>query len=149
MKMKAEIKELQSRAQTGRAIYSSAKHFNDLGMHLDDSLQGFFNYVKNIPYLEDTTKAEIVSRPKYMLGKGAFKNGIDCKKKAVLMASWLEAHGIPYRLVAVSERKNKQIHHVFPQAKINGKWLNVDATYNHYKLFEGKPKVTHGEVLSR
>ena len=149
MKMKAEVEELRSRAQTGRSIYKSAKHYQDLGMHLDSSLANFFNHVKNIPYKEDTKKAEIVSRPKYLLGKSAFKDGIDCKKKAVLISAWLEAHGIPYRLVAVSEKKDKKIHHVFPQAEIQGQWLNVDATYPHYKLFEGKPNVTHGEVLPR
>ena len=147
--MKAEVEELTSRAQTGRSIYKSAKYFKDLGPFLDTTLAQFFNHVKNIPYKEDSLKAEIVSRPKYLLGKSAFRDGIDCKKKAVLISAWMEAHGIPYRLVAVSEKKNKQIHHVFPQAYINDRWQNVDATYNHYKLFEGKPNVTYGEVLPR
>lgn len=149
MQMKAEIDELKSRVQTGKSIYRSAKFFNDLGYHLDDSFQDFFNFVKEIPYNEDSIKAEIVSRPKYLLGKSAFKNGIDCKKKATLIGAWLNAHNIPWRLVAVSEKKDKKIHHVFPQAKIDGKFLNADATYDYYKLFSAKPKVTYGEVLPR
>lgn len=165
MKMKATIEPLKSRAQTGRSIYESAKYYKDLGLHLDTGLQDFFNFVKKIPYKEDKLGLEVVSRPeylllgrsphkiirpKYILGESPFPNGIDCKKKAVLISAWLEAHGIPYRLCAVSEKKNKKIHHVFPQAEIEGKWYNVDATYPYYKLFEGKNnKVTHGEILPR
>jgi hypothetical protein len=146
--LKAEIKELQSRAQTGRSIYRSAKYFKDLGIHLDDSLQQFFNHVRAIPYKEDGLSAEVVSRPKYLLGNN-FPEGIDCKKKAVLIGSWLNAHNIPWRLVAVSERKDKKIHHVFNQAQIQGEWKNIDATYPSYKLFESKPGVTAGEKLPR
>ena len=161
MKMKATIEELRSRAQTGRSIYESAKYFRDLGIHLDSSLNNFYNFVKKIPYKEDRIGIEIVSRPghmlgrsrfrimrpKHILGESPFREGIDCKKKAVLISAWLEAHGVPYRLVAVSEKPSKKIHHVFPQAQIDGGWVNIDATYPYYQLFEGKP-VTYGEVLS-
>lgn len=149
MEMKADINELRSRVQTGKSIYRSAKYHKDLGIHQDDSLTDFFDYVKNIPYREDSLKAEIVSRPKYIMSGGAFEKGIDCKKKATLIGAWMNAHNIPWRLLAVSEKKNKKIHHVFPQAKIGGQWANVDATYSHYKLFSPKPKVTAGEVLPR
>jgi len=147
--MRTEIKQLRSRVQTGKAIYKSAsKYYRDLGYHLDDSLHSFFSYVKNIPYKEDPTGTEIVSRPKYLLQGTAVFEGMDCKKKAVLIGAWAEAHGVPWRLLAVSERKDKQIHHVFPQLKINGEWKTVDATYPDYQLFMPK-KITAGEELLR
>jgi len=142
--MRIGTEKLTDRIQSGRSIYRSAKYFNDLGQYLDTTLSEFYNHVKNIPYKEDES-AEIVGRPKYLFDFPA----LDCKKKAVLIGSWLEAHGIPWRLIAVSERPDRQIHHVFNQAWINNNWRNIDATYSDYKLFEAKPEVTAAEELPR
>ena len=147
MQVKGHIENLESREQTAARIYESAEYINDLGQWLDSSLSQFFNHVKNIPYVEDPEPFELVSRPFYMLHKRFNLKGLDCKKKAVLMGAWLNAHGIPWRLVAVSERPDKLIHHIFIQAFIDGVWKNIDPTYKEFKLFEPKKYVTYGEIL--
>ena len=145
--VKGTIETLESRAQSGESIYKSALFYNDLGNLLDTSLTQFFNFVKDIPYKEDSDPNEIVSRPKWLLDKKLFP-GLDCKKKATLMGAWFNAHGVPWRLVAISERPDKQIHHVFVQALLEGKWKNVDPTYSDFKLFEPKKAATYGEILT-
>lgn len=111
----------------------------------------YYNVVKNLPYKRDIKPVEVVARPRILL-QGDF-SGLDCKKKAVLIGSWLHKNGkrkIPgfrgWRLISVSTRPDKKIHHVFPQVNISGKWLNLDATYSDYKPFQ-KKVVTRAEVL--
>lgn len=108
------------------------------------SIKDFFNLVRKIPYRQDKKPIEIVSRPKHILKLQRL--GMDCKKKSVLIASYLKSKKIPYRLIGSSSRRNKRIHHVFPQAYLNGRWKNIDATYNHYRIYEPK-KVTNYELL--
>ena len=146
--MRATKTELTDRTQSGRAMYESAKYYKDLGQYLDTSLNQMFNFVRSIPYKEDDIKTELVARPKYLIRK-RFLNGLDCKKKAVLMGAWCNAHNIPFNFVAVSERDDKVIHHVFVQGFIDNEWRNIDPTYSNYKLFEPKPSTTAGEVLPR
>lgn len=150
MPIKRKIEPLRSREQTAAMIFESAEYYRDLGDYLDSSLQQFFDFVRQIPYREDPSDMEVVMRPKYMLyGNGSLQlAGLDCKKKSILIGAWLNAHGIPWRLLAVSERPDKQIHHVFVQAKIEGQWRNIDPTLSSYKLFEAKPLVTDGEILT-
>ena len=142
--MKIGVVNLRSRVQTGKEIYRCARnYYRDLGSKLDTTLETFFNWVRSIPYREDNFYSEVVGRPKHLLRFPA----LDCKKKAVLMGAWFTAHGIPWRLVAVSEKADKEVHHVFTQAKINKTWKTADPTYPEYQLFEAKPTVTYAEVL--
>jgi len=145
--LKGTSENLLNRSQSGTSIYKSAKYFRDLGNYLDTTLLQFFDFVKNIPYLEDKPGTEITARPKYLIQKRYNFKGLDCKKKATLMGAWFNAHNIPWRLVAVSERADKEIHHVFTQALINGAYENVDPTYPEFKLFEPKKNVTRAEIL--
>jgi len=146
--MKIGVSELTDRVQTGRAIYYCATFYNDLGSLLDLSLKDFFNTVKKMPYIEDQIDSEVVARPKYLLDQEKFP-ALDCKKKSVLIGAWLNAHNMPWRLVAISEKPNKNIQHVFPQALINNEWLSVDPTYPEYSLFMPKPQATAAEELPR
>lgn len=145
--MRIGIEELTDRIQSGKAIYKSARYYMDLGEYLDSTLVHFYNFVRKIPYKMDGLN-ELVARPKYLLDKNKFP-GLDCKKKATLIGAWLNAHGIKWRAVAVSERPDKKIHHVFVQALINKRWRNIDATYEHYNLFEAKPEVTRAQELPK
>lgn len=148
MVMNVITEPLKDRIQTGRKIAFLARNFwEDLDEygHLDQTLPEFYNYVKNIPYIEDQENEE-VARPLFLLDKKEFP-GLDCKKKAVLMSSFLEAHGEPWRLVTNSELPTKEIHHIFPQVKIDGEWYNVDATYSDYELYSPKPESTAAEEL--
>lgn len=151
------ILNLKSKEQTGRGMhYLINKYSTDLdkiyvrknGQLVKMSsltLPEYFNIVRSIPYRKDKKPIEVVSRPKHI-----FKHrelGMDCKKKAVLIASYLRKNRMPYRLASSSKKKNKRIHHVFPQAFLNGGWVNVDATYPHYNLYAPKT-VTKFEVLN-
>ena len=114
----------------------------------DLPLQDFFNFVKSIPFLRDDDPVEIVARPKIIIENYLSGIGKDCKKAAVLIGSYLEAKKIPWRLATISTNKNKQIHHIFPQADFynNGEYLNLDATYNYMKMF-GEKEVTRVEYF--
>lgn len=108
------------------------------------SIREFFDFVRTIPYRRDQKPIEVVSRPKRIINVA--NQGIDCKKKAILISAYLKERGLPFRLIASSRLPNKRIHHVFPQIGISGEWFNLDATYDHYKPFETKI-VTKSEVL--
>jgi hypothetical protein len=148
---------LKDKEQTGKRMHQMIERFHSDLMQIKEpgkrtpigayTLQNFFSFVALTPYRRDKKYSEVVARPKILLGQ-EFKSGIDCKKKAVVVSSWLKLHSIPYRLIACSTRKDKRIHHVFPQAKINGEWKNLDATYRHYRPYQSK-RVTAWEVLPK
>jgi hypothetical protein len=111
------------------------------------TLQEFFNFVKNIPYRKDPKPLEIVARPYYIIKHRAL--GMDCKKKGLLICSFLRMKNYKYRAIGSSSRPDKQVHHIYfelyePTEK---KWKPVDATYNNYRLFEPKTQETYREVL--
>lgn len=145
---------LDTKDQTGKEMYrlieqysGDIDHIRVKGKPLSSlNLFDYFNYVKNIPYRKDVKGIEVVSRPSKIIDN---KNvGMDCKKKSILISAYLKNRGIPFRLIASSKRPDKRIHHVFPQMKIDGKWLNMDATYKDYKPLELKT-VTKAEVLQK
>lgn len=142
------VEKLTDRYQSGKEIARLAREYwgdLDESGDLDRPLPQFFDKVRKIPYAEDS-KNEVVARPKYLLDPDYFE-ALDCKKKAVLMSSYLEAHGEPWRLVTVSEMPSKEIHHIFPQMEIDGEWYNVDATYPDYELWAAKPEITAAEEI--
>lgn len=111
-------------------------------------LEAYYDFVRLIPYRRDPTRPyprEVVSRPYYLLKHNHV--GLDCKKKAILIGSYLHYNDIPYRFIASSQRRDKKVHHIFPQAKIGGTWRNIDATYPEFTLFDSKNDVTYSEVL--
>lgn len=109
----------------------------------------FFNFVKKIPYRNDKSifsdSSEIVARPKHLLNKRIYPR-LDCKKKAILICSYLKNNGRKWRLLACSEEPDKHIHHVFPQGVFWGKWVNLDATYPEYRPGAGK-NLTYAKEL--
>jgi hypothetical protein len=152
-----ELREpLISKEQTAHRIKELCKRFySDLDAIFIDkagqqlpltalTLQEFYDFVRKIPYRQDKKPIEIVARPYHIV---KHKNlGMDCKKKTVLMGSFCEAQNIPYRFIASSRRKDKKVHHIFPQASIEGEFINIDATYADNKFGQRK-NVTHWEVL--
>lgn len=85
--------------------------------------------VRNIPYNRDHEPVEVVARPARLLN-GEFSRGLDCKKKATLIAAWAARRGYPFKLVATSKRPDRKFHHVFPVVRLRGEWVNMDATYS-------------------
>lgn len=152
--MRFILQDLFDKDQTGAEMYRIIEQFSD---DLDRiqiiyngkkkpfsrlSLLEAFDVIRSIPYKQDTAPVEIVSRPAYITNE----TGADCKKKSILMGSFLKKNGIPFRLVAVSTMPDRRVHHVFTQAKINGEWKNLDPTYSNAEPFEQKT-VTKYEVL--
>lgn len=157
MEFKANIQPLVDKEQTGRVMYWLVDNFhNDLdkiavkrngekiplsGLPFDD----YFDIVRKIPYRRDTEPVEVTARPLHIWN---LKNlGMDCKKKAIMMGAYFHDK-LPYRFMSTSAIPSGEIHHVFPQVKIEGDWYNMDATYPSYVPFQIK-KVTNFQALSR
>lgn len=150
-------RRLRTKDQTGEEMYRLINtYFEDLdhvkvfrrGMFLPFSalsLNEAYDFVRKIPYRQDVKPIEVVARPAEIIRNR--KIGMDCKKKAIVLSSYLRRRGLPYRLVASSRRPDRRIHHVFPQICFSGHWLNFDATYPHYEPFKRK-KITRMEVLN-
>lgn len=154
--MALSIKTLRSKDETGEEMHRLIEKYNtDLdGVKVIKngtkipfsalSIPDVYEFVKRIPYRKDVSPVEVVARPRTILrNRGA---GMDCKKKAIIIASYLKNRGIPYRLIASSRKPNGRIHHVFPQMGFGKTWMNLDATYSHYRPFQPK-KLTRAEVL--
>lgn len=154
--MHVEIAPLVDKRQTGRAMHRLVDRFaGDLrGVYVRGyrqplarwPLPAYHDFVKHIPYRIDERPREVVARPSLLLG--AIRFGADCKKKNVLMCSWAKCNRVPYRILASSNRPDRRITHTYPQFRIGGEWVNVDATYAWHKL--GAPKRnTAVEILPR
>lgn len=159
MQIKAHETPLKDRKQTSDEIKflvrAYANDLHNISLELggnpvpvsDLSFDLYFDFIKNLKYKRDKEPVERVGRPAWIIGYcGNGGHGLDCKKKAVMIASWLYLHGIPYRFIGSSSRKDREIHHIFPQALINGTWVNVDATYPDYHIGQEKT-VTAKEIL--
>jgi transglutaminase-like putative cysteine protease len=140
---------LNSKYRTVQEIkYAVHKYAGDLKEFPDImkmNVSRFYDYVKNFPYSRDVPESEIVSRPKYLL---TLFPSLDCKKKAILFASFMYLKHGPgsYRFVISSNRKDGQIGHIFTQIFSGGRWINADATYSHNKI-GGAKKVTNFEIV--
>lgn len=157
--MRENREPLKNRQQTARRIKHLIEQFytdlqnvflqrnNKLTPLSKLTLDEYFNFVKNIPYRRDPRPFEIVSRPYYIFKHRAL--GMDCKKKAVLIGAYLRSKNFKYRAIGSSSRPDFKIHHIYMQLyePKSEQWKNVDATYNHYKLFQKKINETFREVL--
>ncbi|HSW65494.1 MAG TPA: hypothetical protein VLH56_19615 [Dissulfurispiraceae bacterium] len=151
--MKVSLCGLDSRKQTGKRmrwlVQQFAADLNSIMVNgrsmADLSAQDVFDFVRTIPYKRDTRPIEVIARPRYIMDLA--KSGIDCKKKAVLLASWATLNGVPWRFIGMSSRPDGQIHHVFPQFQdALGNWINYDATYSRYSIGQQK-RITKAEIL--
>jgi hypothetical protein len=150
------VMPLRSKDQTGKEMHRLINRYSgDLrnvyvkrGGKLipfsDLSMREAFDFVRRMPYRRDVKPIEVVSRPREIVKN--YPVGMDCKKKAILLSSYLRENRYPYRLIASSRRPDGKIHHVFPQVRLSGNWRNLDATYSYYRPFE-KKSVTRAEVL--
>lgn len=154
--MKVKKSYLYDKEQTADSMYRLARNYcNDLKRlysydalkyrKLSDlSLMEFFNLVKSIPFKKDKKPIEKTYRPYISLTIG--HEGLDCKKKHILMGAFCECNNIPWRIIASSSRPDKKLHHVYIEIKLKKGWVPVDATYRKNKLFEVK-KHTKETVL--
>jgi len=138
-------------------MYQFAENFyKDLGPLSHLPFEIFFRRVADMPYRcdddlfpEDPRKiVEVVARPAHLLNSSIFP-GLDCKKKSVLLGAWSAANGRPFRFLAVSERPDGKIHHVFPDIDLLGRgWTSADATFQKNKIGQVFP-LTFAEELQR
>jgi len=106
----------------------------DLGNLARLPLPRYFDLVRKLPYKADPKNAETLSRPKFLLEKDySFR---DCDDKAILMGSWLYLNKIPFGFYASSVKPNRQLHHVWTVARLNGRDIVLDPTYRHHKFGE-------------
>lgn len=98
------------------------------------TLTEYYDFIKNIPFEVDEKPIEFVARPYYLMKR----NSADCKKKTIMIGSYLKLHGIPFQLVGSSIRPDRRIHHIFPRALINGKFRTIDATYPSNRIFKDR-----------
>ena len=140
---------LNSRFRTVKEIKYAVNHFYKDLLNFPDlikkNIEEYFDFVRKIPYVRDIPKTEIVSRPDYLL---TLFPALDCKKKAILMASYMRLKFGPgsYRFVTSSNRPDGKIGHIFTQIFNGSRWINADATYSNNKLGEPK-KVTNFEIM--
>ena len=119
----------------------------------DLPLPDFYKVVRSLPYKRDNAPIEVIARPSHVLKHGPLL-GADCKKRAILLGAYLERNGIAWRFVTSSARPDKRHHHIYVQAAAvplaGGRpgWLNVDATYPHYRLGQRK-RVTSWAIMPR
>lgn len=106
----------------------------DLGTLARLPLPRYFDLIRKLPYKADPKNAETLSRPKFLLEKDySFR---DCDDKAILMGAWLYLNKIPFGFYASSVKPNRQLHHVWTVARLNGRNVVLDPTYRHHKLGE-------------
>jgi len=146
--------DLYDKQQTGNEMYRICRvYFKDLDHIIISNSQGtnyasnlsledYYNFVRKIPYKQDTIPVEVIGRPLRLVQLKA----LDCKKKAILIGCYAEYHRIPYRFVAVSSRPDKRFHHVFPELKIKGEWLTFDSTYKNYFIGMQKRTTARNEL---
>jgi hypothetical protein len=125
-----------------REFYKDLLNFPNL-VNMD--VQEYFDFVKNIPYVRDVPKIEVVSRPNFLL---TVFDALDCKKKSILMGSYMKLkYGDgSYRLCLSSNSPDKVIKHIFTQIKMGDNWVNADATYSENSIGKLK-KATNFEIV--
>ncbi len=124
----------QTAAEMLRLVFAYAA---DLGEKAAWSLPRFFDYVRKLPYKMDPKGVETLSRPRYlMLQEWPWR---DCDDKAILIGSYCFLNKIPFRFVAASNQTNKELHHVYVVATINGKDYPIDSTYQNNTLGKEYP----------
>lgn len=133
MNVKANYQELTSPQQTAREMVRLATQYaGDLGEKSKWNLPRFYSYVRSLEFRPDPLHVEHVARPALSMRHDWPHR--DCDDKAVLFGAWCYANGIPFRFVASSSRGDKQLHHVYTLARINGKEVVIDGTYPKNKL---------------
>lgn len=152
--MRLSVWDHEGKEFTGKFIYDYAlRHKDDIGQLQNVCFADFYNFVRNIPYVDDPELfqrryTELVTRPKYLLQA----DKLDCKKKACLIGAYCECNNYPYILVSCSERPDKKIHHVFPMVQLDPVrrcYWNCDPTYGNMYIGQPKTRITLAEILPR
>lgn len=113
---------------TGRTMRSLAITFSsDVIPYEHLGIAGFYEVLRKLPYKKDPQGLELVKRPGFTLS--SIGPGGDCDDKAVAMAAMLYRLHIPFRFLAGGRQKTGPLHHVWVQGYVNGRWVDMDPTY--------------------
>ena len=100
------------------------------------TIADFFLFMsRKINYISDPVNAELVMRPAILLHRG----GGDCDDKTVACLAWFMNKNISCGYALVSERPDREFHHIFPVFIDKGKTTDFDCTYNN-AVFPNKYK---------
>lgn len=122
------LTDLQSPEQTAGEMVRLVKTYcKDIGERAKWPIVRFFDFVRNLEYRADPLNNETISRPAFLLQENWPAR--DCDDKSILLASWCECNGVPWKFVAKSDRPDCRLHHVYVMACFKGKWKTLDATY--------------------
>lgn len=108
--------------RTLKEVVRLSDYTEDVEDYLPLSINQMFDVVRKIPYVPDPKHNEKVARPKYTI-----RDGGDCDDKTVLFLAWLKAKGYDGGFSIVSQKWT--FSHIFPFVTINGKNIDLDATY--------------------
>lgn len=112
---------------------------NDVNKIKDLSIEDFFNLVsKRIIYKKDPKNAELLMRPSILLQRGAG----DCDDKTIICLCYFIENRIKCGYSIVSERIDKEYHHIFPFIILSGKQCDFDATYSSNRLGQSRNNYT-------
>ncbi len=130
-------------------------YYTDMSFAQSMTIEDFYKYVKRIPYVEDEVACqaqgydpakydcEFVQRPALTVERGG-----DCDDKVVVAASYMKLRNIPYRIVTVSYRPDKQFEHVYLYIWYGGVWLPFDPTLSTVGIFKEHRPYTALKVWS-
>jgi transglutaminase-like putative cysteine protease len=104
------------------------KYHKDMIPYTYLTLTEIYEKIKCLPYRADPVDLETLMRPKYTMEMRGY--GGDCDDKAIALASWAYCMNIPYRFLAVRKKDKKNLHHVYPELYISGRWVTCDPTYS-------------------
>lgn len=119
-----------------KVIYSCS---SDCSKYASWSPERFYNLVRDIPYRADPKGNEHLQRPSVTLNGWSPWN--DCDDLAIVMCSYAREAGVPWRLAIggsvarvhpITKAAMVPFHHVWPEFKLNGRWVPMDATYPRY-----------------
>jgi hypothetical protein len=110
-------------------------------------LLDYYDFVRSMPYRQDVEPIEVVARPQIIVERFLSGIGRDCKKASVMLGSYFTKKRIRWRLVTMSSRPDRQMHHIFPQIFLEGEWGNMDATYSYMRPLQAKT-VTAAEYFN-
>lgn len=133
----------ESKANTSRDILEAMariirEHADDVSAWASWTLPEVFDAVKRGGYNREPERwrKQVLARPALTTSKRV--PIVACANKAIILGSWAQLRGIPWRLVAVGRLPGHPPHHVFVEMHIGGEWLPVDATYSWGVLFARK-----------
>jgi len=135
--MNLSVENVNSAEEIGEIMREMVERYHrDMMPFYCLSVLEVYNYIKELPYRLEDGAFQILSRPAYCIhGLAPF---VACANKSIMLASYMELKGIPYRFVLCNHKKGDQLDHVFLEILTkNKKWLKIDPTYSRYSLIAG------------